>query len=175
MPPTRGFTLSELVVAMAVCAISLAVAAPSFSSLLASQRLIGTSNRVLVEIQSARLLAVHSNNRATICGSDDGETCNGSANWSSGTLTFLDNNRNGRRDALEPALRRLHLEELHGLQIGTSNGRKSLAFTPAGFTAGTNLTLHICAHNRREWRQIIVNLAGRSRVYRPLEPSICAL
>ncbi len=173
MPPHRGFSLNELVIAMAVCAISLALAAPSFSSLLASQRLVGTSNRVLVEIQSARLLAVHSNSRATICGSNDGETCNGSANWSSGTLTFLDTNRNGKRDALEPARRRLYAEDLNGLQIGTSNGRKFLAFTPAGFTAGSNLTVHICAHNRAQWRQIIINLAGRSRVYRPPEPSIC--
>ncbi len=175
MPETHGFTLPELVIVLAVSAIGLAIAAPSFSSLLDSQRLVGTSNRLLVEIQSARFLAVHRNSRATVCGSDDGETCNGSANWSSGTLTFIDTDRNGRRDPSEPTERRLQADELNGLQVGTSNGRKTLAFTPAGFTAGSNLTLHICARNRPEWRQIIINLAGRSRVTRPSESMICPL
>lgn len=170
----RGFTLAELLMAMAIAAILLAVAAPSFSQFLASQRLVGASNRLLVEIQTARMLAVHRNSRVGLCGSIDGERCTGSTDWSSGTLTFVDINHNGQRDPSEPATRRVDGTELDGLRVTTSSGRVVLAFNPDGFTAGSNLTLRICARERPEWRQIIVNLAGRSRVNRPAGPVDCA-
>lgn len=170
----HGFTLAELMVAMAIAATVLALAAPSFSQFIASQRLVGASNRLLVEIQAARMLAVHGNSRVGLCGSSDGERCTGSTDWSSGTLTFVDSNQNGQRDPSEPVARRMDAADLGGLRVKTSSGRTVLAFNPSGFAAGSNLTLQICAPGRPEWRQIIINLAGRSRVNRPAGPVNCA-
>jgi type IV fimbrial biogenesis protein FimT len=174
MHSARGATLTELVAAMAISAIVLAVAAPSFSALAASQRLVATSNGLLAQIQASRFLAVHRNNRVTICGSLDGERCHGTPDWSSGTMTFVDTNRNGSRDAGETVDRVLPGGDLNGLIVKSSSGRPTLAFNPDGMTAAGNLTLRICAQDRQEWRQIVVNLAGRSRIRRPAEPPGCS-
>jgi type IV fimbrial biogenesis protein FimT len=173
MRTTYGFTLPELIVAMAISAVLLAMATPSFSRLAQSQRLVATSNQLLAQIQAARLLAVHRNARVVICGSADGERCSGTPDWSNGTLSFVDANRDGQHTAGESVSRFLSAEELNDLHVRSTIGRPVLAFSPDGHTAGGNLTLQICAPDRQQWRQIVVNLAGRSRVNRPATAVVC--
>jgi prepilin-type N-terminal cleavage/methylation domain-containing protein len=57
-----GFTLIELMLAIVVMAILLAIAVPSFTSQFQKQRLKGAAERLVSEIQFARNEAVGSNN-----------------------------------------------------------------------------------------------------------------
>lgn len=68
---TKGFTMIELVVTMAIFAILVALAVPSFESVFNSNRLSGAANEILAGMQSARMEAVRRNARAGFCLTDD--------------------------------------------------------------------------------------------------------
>jgi type IV fimbrial biogenesis protein FimT len=173
MPPFRGFTLIELATVIALAGIAALLALPSFASLLESERVTAASNRLVAEIQLARLGAVASGRRVVICGSIDGLQCSSSADWSGGTLRFEDVNRNFGHDAGEPVTGIIPASDLQGLRVASTAGRRSLAFNSDGLAAGANQTLRICSLKRQEWRQIVINIAGRPRTARPAKGSIC--
>lgn len=89
----KGFTMIELVVTMAVLAILVALAAPSFTSVINNNRLTGNANELLSTLQSARMEAVRRNAQVVICRNDDpdgGNACNtGGGAWL-GWMTFVD-------------------------------------------------------------------------------------
>lgn len=171
----HGFTLVELVMVVVALGLAAMLAAPSFSSLLESERLTAISNRLVSEIQQARLGAVASGRRVVICGSNDGEQCSGSPDWSYGTLRFEDRNRNFRHDAGETVTGIVPAADLNGLRVASTPGRPTLGFNPNGLAAGSNQTLRVCSRKRQQWRQIVVNIAGRPRTARPAKGSICPL
>lgn len=96
-----GFTMIELLVTISVVAILLAIALPSFTSLMNSNRLSAQANEVVAAMQLARVEAVRQNKRAIVCGSANGSTCSGSTAWNSGWITFLDMDGNGTPTAAE--------------------------------------------------------------------------
>lgn len=79
-----GFTLIELMVAIAVLAITLAMAVPSFTGLINGNRLVAQSNELVASLQLARSEAIRRNARVALCASDDGSSCSGtsSGDWS---------------------------------------------------------------------------------------------
>jgi type IV fimbrial biogenesis protein FimT len=83
--PSRqsGFTLIELMVTVAVLAIVLTVAVPSFANLVNSNRLNAQANQLLAAIEYAKTEAVKSNANVTFCHSADGSTCSvaSAAGW----------------------------------------------------------------------------------------------
>lgn len=62
-----GFTLIELVTAIAVAVVALALAAPGFTRLIVSHRLTQTSNALVSAINLARLQAVRGNQQTIFC------------------------------------------------------------------------------------------------------------
>ncbi|HYJ39397.1 MAG TPA: GspH/FimT family pseudopilin, partial [Steroidobacteraceae bacterium] len=64
----RGFTLMELMAAIAVLGVLSAVAVPSFTNLINRNRLTSQANELLSSIQFARIEAIRSNARVTFCG-----------------------------------------------------------------------------------------------------------
>jgi len=77
---STGFTLVELMVTVAVLAILSAIAAPSFSNLINSNRLTASANEVVAALQTARMEAIRRNSSVVLCPSVDGATCSG-AEW----------------------------------------------------------------------------------------------
>lgn len=72
---STGFSLVELMVTIAVLAIIMAIAAPSFVSLYNSNRLTSQANEIIVGLQEARSDALRRNAAVTVCRSTDGLTC----------------------------------------------------------------------------------------------------
>jgi type IV fimbrial biogenesis protein FimT len=70
--PQRGFTLIELMVTIAVAAILLAIATPSFTSIINSNRLTSASNEMVATLQAARMEAVRLNTAVNVCAGCDG-------------------------------------------------------------------------------------------------------
>lgn len=70
-----GFTLIELAVTIAVLAILLAIASPSFETLINQNRLGAASNQVIATLQTARVEAIRQNRKVMICDSADGAQC----------------------------------------------------------------------------------------------------
>jgi type IV fimbrial biogenesis protein FimT len=76
-----GFTLVELMVAIAVLAIVTTVAVPSFNSLVQGNRLISGANQLLSAYQGARSEAIKRSQNVVLCATTDGATCAAKADW----------------------------------------------------------------------------------------------
>lgn len=74
----RGFSVVELMIALAVAAILLVVGAPSFRDALRRNKISATSNALLADIAYARSEAINRGNIVSICPSADQKTCTAS-------------------------------------------------------------------------------------------------
>jgi len=84
-----GFTLVELMVSLAVLAILLALAVPSFQNATLGARLSGYANDLLASTQLARSEAIKRNAPVTLCRSTDGTTCATTGSWHVGWIVRL--------------------------------------------------------------------------------------
>lgn len=95
-----GFTLVELVVTLAVLAIIVSMAAPSFTGLMNSSRLTSQSNEIVAALQSARMDAIRRNAPSYFCSSNNNATCTNTSPWT-GWIVYTDIDRDNTVDAGE--------------------------------------------------------------------------
>ena len=76
---------------LAVAAIVVTLATPSFTSLLLNNRLVSSHNLILTALVTARSEAVTRGTNITVCASDNRTTCN-SSSWENGWIIFSDYN-----------------------------------------------------------------------------------
>lgn len=84
----RGFTLIELMVTIAVLAILLGVAAPSFYHQIQNNRSAALGEEFASALNYARGEAVKRGERISLCASADGSECGGA--WDQGWILFRD-------------------------------------------------------------------------------------
>jgi type IV fimbrial biogenesis protein FimT len=101
--PSKGFTLVELMTAIAVMAILTAIAYPSFTGTLRSNRMATTSNQLIASLSLARSEAVKNTQGAGVCASTNGTSCGGT--WANGWMVWSDLNHNGTFDGNDQVLR----------------------------------------------------------------------
>ncbi|MCB1554236.1 MAG: GspH/FimT family pseudopilin [Xanthomonadales bacterium] len=95
-----GFTLIEIMIAMAMLAVLASFAIPAFTSVINNNRLSGVSNEIAAMLQSARIEAVRRAQRVIVCPTSDGSTCATGIQWN-GWLSFADANGDGAPAAAE--------------------------------------------------------------------------
>ncbi|WP_417788109.1 GspH/FimT family pseudopilin [Stutzerimonas xanthomarina] len=88
MPNYRGFTLIELMVTIAVLAIMIAIAVPSFTSLIHNNRTTSLHHEILGAIQLARSEAVKRRKDVVICRTENQNACADGTNWAVGWLVM---------------------------------------------------------------------------------------
>jgi len=84
-------------VTIAVLAIILAIAVPSFTSLINSNRLSSQVNELVAGLQYARFESLRRNVRTTVCQTTNGTSCSNAANWD-GWLIFTDLDKDSNPD-----------------------------------------------------------------------------
>jgi len=106
-----GFSLIELVVAMAIAGILLGVGVPSFKSFIASSKMTEVNNALVYSIQLARSASVERLEPVGLCVSDDPmaseAVCTTGGNYNKGWFVYADANGDGDRDSGEDILERV--------------------------------------------------------------------
>ena len=80
---SAGFTMTEMVITMAIVAILMAIGVPSFKYVTTSNRLSTEVNGLLGDMQFARSEAIKEGLPVTVCSSLSGTQCDGGNNWQS--------------------------------------------------------------------------------------------
>jgi len=164
MKNLRGHSLTELLFAMALWGGLLAIALPAFAGLVEETRANAVAHRIQAELAMAREAALLGRRPVTFCRSINGVNCAPVGAWSEGTITFEDTNRNDRIDPGERLIRATQKGDFQGLHLIDHSVRRHIRFRPDGRSAGTNLTLRLCAKDLEPLRLMIINTGGRVRV-----------
>lgn len=167
MRRASGFTLIELMTALAVAAIVLSVGVPSFRGIIMDNRLVSQANQLVTSIKIARSAAVRYQRNATVCASSNFDaatpTCSASNDWSNGWIVWVDKDRDATTDAEEIISVFGPIHDASTL----SSGAASFTYDARGFatTGGADLTL--CDSRTAEMGRLIrVNAVGRTNVSR---------
>ncbi|MBC5785003.1 GspH/FimT family pseudopilin [Ramlibacter sp. USB13] len=140
---SRGLTLIELLVTLAVMGILSMLVIPSFSVLLAKRAVQAAASDVASDLRLARSEAVKRSNYVTVCRSTDASTCAAAGSWHTGWVVFLDLNGNGAIDGAGDTILRVH-QEVSGIQsmgnTDPSTTKAALTFRPNGLGVGINDT-----------------------------------
>lgn len=99
----RGFSLVELMVAIAVLAALLVIGIPSFTTLLRQWRLDATIDAFVGDVRLARSTATRTSRPVVIC-PRNANACGTGTNWAGGWLVFSDLDGDGALDAGEPII-----------------------------------------------------------------------
>lgn len=150
----RGFTLIELMIAIAVLAILLAIAVPSFSEVILGGKLRSAANDLVASVYLARGEAIKRNAVVNLCASSNGTSCAGT--WEQGWIVLAaDNTVIQHQQALSS-----------GLKMTEAGGVVSIGFQPTGVGA-TPATLTVCRATPTagsQERVISISATGRTSV-----------
>ena len=164
----RGFTLVELLIAVAVVAILLNVAVSGFGSVIQASRAYHARAALLGVLTTARARAAYADVDVGLCPSASGERCDDGFRWEGGWVAFADMNGSDRLDPGDVVLSR-QLALGAGIRVATSRGRRHLEFQPNGSNAGSNATFTIC--DRRGPAKATALAMGNAGTYREVKPS----
>ena len=165
----NGFTLIELIMAVAILAILTILALPYFHEIMAKQETIKTSNKLISSIQLAKSQASLHHSNVVICPSQDKLNCQVN-HWNSGFIIFLDSNKNRQVDANEQII----LAESTDLKYGNLNWRGTLSIPSLTFQAanglpiGSNGSFYYCSTAQQPAYKIILSHMGNVRIEKPL-------
>lgn len=167
MKKLSGLTILELLAVVALGSILFAVAVPSFTWMIRTNRLAAATNDLVGMLHYSRMEAVTRGRKVTLCKSSDGLQCASEGGFQQGWLVFVDENGNASHEADEEILRHVSLEDVGMSLQGNATVRDAITYSPAGaavrtsgaFQAGT---LVVCM--APEARRIILSRGGRVRI-----------
>lgn len=160
--PSRGSTLVEAVVVMAIATLLIAVAVPAMADARSVVHARAARAALLGSILEAIRHATLTGADVVLCASSDGHGCSGQADWSGGWLVYADNDGDRERDASETLVRRQAALEA-GVHLRSTRGRTRLAFQPQGGNAGSNVTFTLC-DGRGPERAVTLVMANNGRL-----------
>jgi len=171
-PAVSGFSLLELMVALAVGSIILVVGVPSFKGMLDNQRMTTATNELVMSLNLAKSEAIKRVKYVSVCKSSNGVSCTlAGTSWADGWIVFANAAvaNLGSIDAGDEVIRvypALH-DQLTATPIGTIDG--FLSFRPSG-TIGTSTanmtgTLTMCDERGADYaRGVLLEASGQWQV-----------
>jgi len=164
-----GFTLPELIVALAISAILLGLALPSFRSLMGDSKMTTTTNSLVYALQTARSEAIKRSMSVALCASAEplaeNASCGGN-DFGDGWVVYVDENSDGNHDANEPIVLQ-SASPGHGFEFKAGAAvAKQVWFNDVGASssaAGIPLSgkIDVVYAGGEEKRRIIVSANGR--------------
>lgn len=175
----RGFTLIELFIVLAIAAILVTLAAPSFTRLVKSNSITSSVNSFMADLRFARSESIRRGGGVQMCRSDLPEATNpacdtgtgpGGKGWVSGWIVFHDLNGNGNWDSGEPILRvQAAITSVNSISELVGSGSTLFAFAATGRVSAIASTTQFRFGATPEFasdvqRKVCVSVGGRARV-----------
>lgn len=166
---SAGFTILELMVAIAVLAILAGVGVPSFREFLRNSRMTAAANDIITDFSLARSESVKRRVAVTLCKSQNGTSCDTTAtdpfrSW----IVFVDDadpavvaatDGNGVVDANETVLRRRTIADT--INVYTNANARLAIFQPTGFPR-VAATGHVSDFRLCDDRKNVTSVGGDS-------------
>lgn len=163
MLKVRGFTLSELMVTLAICSILACLSLPYLNQLLISNEVNHMKRTLTIYIQKSKSDAQIHHKNVTLCASKDLTSCD--SDWNSGLIGFLDLNANRQRDSNDPLLYSTAFHYKYGKLDWRGTLRiNSLTFQgDTGLPRGSNGSFFYCMNDSNHHTQLILSNMGHIR------------
>lgn len=163
-----GYSLLELMISTAMLLVFLAVAAPSFSALIARTELTTHASSLFDSLYLARAQAMTRRQTIHVCQLESRETkCSDNyqskRSWSQGWMIFADVNENNNFDTGDELLRVIHLADTINIVF---NQRGRLRFFADG--SARSAGFYLCDKQQRYTRHILLLHSGRVRMHNRL-------
>ncbi len=149
--PSRGFTLLELMVALMIAALLLAIATPSFSEFRLNARMTSAANDLLAAVQHARTEAAKRQSPVSLCAVQnppgDDPVCSGGdldALAAEGWLVFVDPDRDCARVAGTDPVILVASRADAGDGVTAQAVGDCISFGPNGFLLQPNVAIVLC-------------------------------
>ena len=168
--PCRGLTLIELMIVLALLAVTLTLAAPSLSQLLHKNQGRAHASRLLAAINLVRSEAILRNTRVSMCPS--GMSLSGVAkcggDYAAGWIVFVNEDGDGEVDSAVDEVLAVYDPLPSGYALTNRSGAlradQVITYLPDG-SSRRNLTLQVCSPLKdsvESW-SVILNRVGRPR------------
>ena len=163
----RGFTLIELMIAVALTALLLSMAVPALNAFTSNARQTSTINDFVSSMHIARSTAVTTNFRTTVCASSNGVNCE-AVSWEEGWIVFSDRDSDQTVDNDETIV--AVSDGAEGLDIQSAEFGQFLMYRPNGrvmtaSAAGNSGQFTVCDSRGSDHAKVlIVDLSGRPRL-----------
>jgi type IV fimbrial biogenesis protein FimT len=184
MENSRGFTLIELIVTIAIVAVLTSLAAPSMVNVMRTTAVASSVNGMMADLRYARSEAVRRGSTVIMCRSDDPEASSPSCKtdggtdfdgdsvkdgWVSGWFVFVDRNDNGLWDSGEPILRVQSKNTSAGtIAEGVANTSTVFKYSSTGrllgLTAAVTLTVGSSKFSDKVKRKLCINMIGQTKI-----------
>lgn len=151
MNRNRGFTLIELIIVLIISAVVAAFAVPSFTAITDSNRLTTSANDLVGLLNLARSQAMQRSRLVRVTPLDG-------THWSSGLVSWIDTNGDGKYSASDTTLRKLNF---NGSQLQLT-GSALTGFRGNGLERNSStVTFTLCDNRTGETgRQVTVSAGG---------------
>jgi len=169
---SKGFTLLELMVAIAILGLTMLFAAPSFIDLVSNNRISGATNDYLSALQLAKAESAARINPVTICKRNvAGSACVAGGDWQQGWIVFSDLNGNASVDGGD-AILLIHEALDPRIIFKTVGGTNSIVYSPSGLTSIGGAEVLIMCDDRgfdESAKGILITITGRGSVMKATE------
>ena len=155
----KGFSLVDLIVALALMIIIIAIGVPSLAQMLDLARAESNIRKLQQTLMLARNNAISLGRRVTVCALEDNQCSN---NWQKGVSVFTDSGDLNKLDGIDKLI--YTTGQFDPKDIIKYN-RTSIRFQPDGLASGTNGTLKYCPSSALSpySKAVIINQSGRIR------------